>query len=130
MHKENKYYNNTKTIMNSQEFVDYQVHVKSCIDEIVKRIVNNFDPKKIILFGSQARGTMDKHSDVDILVVMEDGIDTEKTALEIMRVKNGVMIGTDIIVTTPTEIEQRGNVCGFVLYYALKEGVVLYERQC
>lgn len=119
-----------KTIMDDQEFADYKAHVKSCIEEIVKRIVNNFDPQKIILFGSQARGTMNRHSDVDILVVMDDGIDTEETALEIMRAKNGVMVGTDIVVTTPTEIEQRGNVCGFVLYYALKEGVVLYERRC
>jgi len=36
------------------------------LTEITKRLINGFHPDKIILFGSQARGTADKHSDVDI----------------------------------------------------------------
>lgn len=36
---------------------------------IKKRLVEGFAPSKIILFGSQARGTADERSDVDILVV-------------------------------------------------------------
>jgi predicted nucleotidyltransferase len=37
--------------------------------EVTKRLVNGFHPYKIILFGSQARGTADEHSDIDILVI-------------------------------------------------------------
>jgi predicted nucleotidyltransferase len=40
------------------------------IDSMVQRIVNKFHPEKIILFGSQARGTAGPDSDVDLLVVM------------------------------------------------------------
>ena len=36
--------------------------------EIRQRLVDAFAPEKIILFGSQARGTADERSDVDILV--------------------------------------------------------------
>ncbi|MHC4519961.1 MAG: nucleotidyltransferase domain-containing protein, partial [Planctomycetota bacterium] len=39
------------------------------IDAIRHRLVNAFHPDKIILFGSQARGTADDRSDVDLLVV-------------------------------------------------------------
>jgi predicted nucleotidyltransferase len=39
------------------------------LDEVARLIVENFHPEKIILFGSQARGTADNHSDVDLLVI-------------------------------------------------------------
>ncbi|MFQ5456065.1 MAG: nucleotidyltransferase domain-containing protein [Nitrospirota bacterium] len=39
------------------------------LSKIVERLVVRFQPHKIILFGSQARGTADNRSDVDILVV-------------------------------------------------------------
>ncbi len=38
-------------------------------DEIKRRLLDKFDLKKIILFGSQARGTSDNKSDVDLLVI-------------------------------------------------------------
>jgi predicted nucleotidyltransferase len=40
------------------------------IDAMVRRIVQRFDPEKVILFGSHARGTAGPDSDVDLLVVM------------------------------------------------------------
>src|SRR5215510_2505745 len=46
------------------------VPVQSLIDRMVKRIVKNFRPEKIILFGSHARGEAGPDSDVDLLVVM------------------------------------------------------------
>ena len=39
------------------------------LDEAVRRLVDKFHPEKIILFGSQARGTADNRSDVDLLVI-------------------------------------------------------------
>jgi len=40
------------------------------IKEMVQRIVAGFNPEKVILFGSYARGTAGTDSDVDLLVVM------------------------------------------------------------
>ena len=40
------------------------------IDLIVERIVKKFNPHKIILFGSYAKGTATKDSDVDLLIVL------------------------------------------------------------
>jgi predicted nucleotidyltransferase len=44
--------------------------VKEAIEEMVRRIVERFDPERIILFGSHARGTANPDSDIDLLVVM------------------------------------------------------------
>ena len=41
------------------------------LDDIIRRIVEVAQPEKIILFGSAARGEMNRHSDVDLLVVKE-----------------------------------------------------------
>ncbi len=40
-------------------------------NQIKERLLSKFNPEKIILFGSQGRGTADKKSDVDLLVISE-----------------------------------------------------------
>ena len=42
---------------------------QALLNEAAKRLVDRFHPEKIILFGSQARGTADEHSDADFLVI-------------------------------------------------------------
>ena len=98
------------------------------IATMVDRIVGRFDPSRVVLFGSHARGTAHEGSDVDLLVVMPDGTDRRQAAVE-MRVLLGDMpVAKDIIVTTPDHIARRGHVIGTVLRPALREGTVLYER--
>ena len=53
------------------------------ISIMTERIVREFDPLQIILFGSQARGDADRHSDIDLLVVFEELTDKRKTAVDI-----------------------------------------------
>ena len=45
-----------------------------------------------------------------------------------MRALNGLPASKDVIVTTPEEIEKRGNLVGDILHPALREGKVVYER--
>lgn len=102
--------------------------VTSAITEMVDRIVREFQPEKIILFGSRARGDTHKWSDVDLLVVMPDGTDRQGTRIAIRRALNDVLVSKDIIVTTLDEITRRSHIVGTVLRPALIEGRVLYER--
>ena len=99
------------------------------IEFMVNRIVEKFRPRRIILFGSRARGTADYHSDADLLVVMDDGTDRRSAAIEMSSAVIDSPIAKDIIVTTPDEIARRGNLVGTVLRPALREGVTLYERE-
>lgn len=98
------------------------------IDEMVRRIVEEFDPEKIILFGSYAHGTAGPDSDADLLVVMRISGSKRKKAVEIDLALAGVGLPKDVIVVTPEEIEQYRDTVGTIIYPALREGKVLYER--
>lgn len=88
-----------------------------------------FDPLKVILFGSFARGEASYHSDVDLLVVMPDGMEDERrVTVGILGALKDLPISKDVVVTTPEEIERRGDLVGTVFRPALREGKVLYER--
>ncbi len=98
------------------------------IPEMTDRIIRNFHPVRIILFGSHARGNAHDESDVDLLVVLQEAEDKRKAAIQIRRAVADFPVFKDIIVTTPDEIERRGNIVGTVLRSALREGRVIYER--
>lgn len=101
---------------------------EAAIATMVDRIVRRFDPVRVILFGSHARGTATDQSDVDLLVVLPDVSDARRTTIEIRRALGDLPVSKGIVVTTPDEIALRGNTIGGVLRPALREGRVLYER--
>ncbi|MBI3581061.1 MAG: nucleotidyltransferase domain-containing protein [Nitrospinae bacterium] len=100
--------------------------------EIISRmagtIADRFHPEKIILFGSYAKGTPNKDSDVDLLVVMRVEGSKRAKAAEIDLELADRTVPLDVIVVTPDEIEKFGNDAGGYLYPALRDGKVLYER--
>ena len=101
---------------------------ESTISEMVDRIVASFNPSRVLLFGSHARGSAGEWSDIDLLVVMGDVTDKRQVAIEIRRSLGDLVVSKDIVVTTPDEIAQRGHIVGTVLHAAIREGRVLYER--
>ena len=94
---------------------------------MVDRIVGAFQPLRIILFGSHARGTATEWSDVDLLVILPNVSDKRDTAIEIRRVLGDLPVCKDIVIATPEEVARRGHLVGTVLRSALREGKVLYE---
>ena len=99
------------------------------IQEMVDRIVREFDPVKVILFGSQARGEGNGDSDVDLLVVLDEIDDEFETMIEIGAALARAPAAKDILVTTPDEIARRGHVIGSALHWALRDGRTMYERE-
>jgi uncharacterized protein len=98
------------------------------INDMVDRIVRNFNPDKIILFGSFARGTPGPDSDVDLLVVMQVAGSKRDTAIEIDLILADSKLPKDVIVVTPDELEKYRDMAGTVIYPAIREGKILYER--
>lgn len=98
------------------------------IQEMVNRIVTDFSPERVILFGSKARGDAGPKSDIDLLVVFSRVKDKRQTVVRIRRALADLPAAKDVFVTTPQEINKRGNLVGTVLRSALREGKVLYER--
>ena len=102
--------------------------IRKEIEEMVDRIVQKFQPERIILFGSHARGDGGTDSDVDLLVVLPvEGLMREK-AVEIRVALHDFDVPTDIIVTTPEAFAWRKEVVGTIERPADREGEVLYAR--
>jgi uncharacterized protein len=97
------------------------------IDEVKSRLVEKFHPQRIILFGSQARGTADERSDLDLLVICP--IQGSRRALMVAmdRALRGLPIARDILVLTPEEFERDRHIPGTVARPAWREGNILYE---
>ncbi len=103
--------------------------VKKLIERIVQRIVRQFDPERIILFGSHGRGNAGPDSDVDLLIVMPVAGSRREKAVEIGVALDDIRLPKDIIVTTPEDFEWRKEVVGTIERPAAREGKVLYARK-
>jgi predicted nucleotidyltransferase len=100
---------------------------KKLLAEVTRRIVESVKPQRVLLFGSAARGRMNKDSDLDMLVVMRKSVHRRQTAQKIYRKLHGTGIAVDIIVVTEKDLEKYGERAGTILKSALQEGRVLYE---
>jgi predicted nucleotidyltransferase len=100
---------------------------ESILSEATRRLVERFQPRRVILFGSQARGTGGDRSDVDLLVICDVGDDRRALMVAMDRALSGLEIARDIVVLTPEEFERDRNIPGTVARPASKEGRVLYD---
>ncbi len=100
---------------------------KNLTNIITKRLVELFQPQKIILFGSQARETTDARSDVDLLVVCPLKLSRRAMMRAMDAALEGLGIAVDIIVLSPDEFEIDRHIPGTVARPAWLEGKVLYE---
>lgn len=96
------------------------------LDDIIRRIVEVAQPEKIVLFGSAARGEMNRHSDVDLLVVKE-APDLRKLTARVYRRLYGVGAAVDVVMVTPQDVERYKDSHALVIKPALREGKVMYE---
>ncbi len=100
------------------------------LKEIVERILGVLDPIKIILFGSWAYGESRKGSDLDILVVLEDGIKSRYDLMVLIYgALRGILIPKDIVVATLSDIEDWKNVPQTFITKIVKKGRVIYEMK-
>lgn len=96
-------------------------------------IVHEVDPNQIILLGSQARGEATDHSDVDLLIVVEDLFQDGRERMELMThlwtVLSDVPGPKDLLVYSRDEVEKWRHTSNHVIVRVLREGKVLYEQQ-
>jgi len=98
------------------------------IDEMVRRLVERFDPLRVILFGACARDEIGPDSDVDLFVIMPDGTDTRQAAVRMLNALADAGVPKDVLVGTPDTLARLGDAPGLIYRTVLKEGKSLYER--
>jgi predicted nucleotidyltransferase len=97
------------------------------LKEITRRLVAEFAPERIILFGSHAWGHPDENSDVDLLVVVpESDLPPPQRAARAYRCLREVPVPLDILVKTREEVERSRHVPASLIHEILERGRVLY----
>ncbi|GAG40115.1 unnamed protein product [marine sediment metagenome] len=96
------------------------------IESLVQSIVEAVHPLKIILFGSYARGEMNPDSDIDVLVVIPEGVHCRRTAQLLYRQIRGLGVPFDILVATPGDLEKHKDNIGLIYRAVLQEGKETY----
>ncbi len=99
----------------------------SLLREIVKRTVAAVYPLRIILFGSAARDTMGPNSDIDLLIVVRDGVHRRRTAQAIYKSLRGIGFAKDVVVATESDIRQFGKNPSLVICPAISQGKEIYH---
>lgn len=103
--------------------------IEVLIKKAVKKIIDEFNPEKIILFGSYSYGSPSVDSDIDLMVIMDTNLKPHKRAVPIRKILKDIGISKDIVVKTPEEFEQFKDIVGTIIYPAAHRGKVIYERQ-
>ncbi len=99
------------------------------LPEITRRLVDRFDPARIVLFGSQAKGRARADSDIDLLVVLDEIENKRDLRVAMRAVLADLPVDKDILVVSTDEAMRRGAAGGgSVIGTALKEGVPVYGR--
>jgi predicted nucleotidyltransferase len=99
------------------------------IDELIKEIVLGYDPEKIYLFGSYAGNAASENSDIDLFIVKNTSKRKIERHWDVRKcIKSYPLIGLDLIVYTPAELENAMTETVNIGKEAVHTGKLVYER--
>ena len=98
------------------------------LEQVTRTIFERFHPKRIVLFGSHARGDAGSDSDLDLFIEMQTSRRPPERAIEVSAVFGLRPWPLDVVVYTPKEVQRLRGVNGTLLSVIEKEGKVLYEQ--
>jgi len=96
------------------------------INNVVRKIVNNFHPERIILFGSYANDTHKEDSDLDLIVIWNTDLNVHKRKLLLSKLFPMRNFSLDIFAYTEKEEQKFKNIPGTILYEAIHNGKIIY----
>ena len=105
----------------------WKPEVQAAIDTAVERLVAEFQPEQIWLFGSYAWGEPDEHSDLDFVVVVPSSdVSPLKRAQRAHHCLGDLSMAKDVIVKTRAEFDRFRDVRPSLTYKIVNEGRLLY----
>jgi predicted nucleotidyltransferase len=97
------------------------------LHEILRRLVETFQPERIYLFGSKARGEAGPESDYDLMIVVADEAPPEKKRSRLAyQALRGTRAAADILVWTREAFESRLHLPASLPATIVREGKLLY----
>lgn len=109
------------------------MNMNAVIQQMVETIRDEYEPEKIILFGSYAWGEPDRESDVDILVIKDSDKREVQRVVEVRKLlrrfqRHPYLLSLDVLVKTPEEIAERLEIGDQFIQEIIERGRVVYER--
>ncbi len=102
------------------------MNINTQIENLCRQIVENFNPQRVILFGSYAYGKPTADSDIDLLVVMPyEGNELEQMVRVRRCLKSSFPL--DVLVKTPAQLKERSETGDFFIKEVIEKGKILYE---
>jgi uncharacterized protein len=126
-------YSQKKTDILGDRIIRIQVgnQINSSIEqlllEVTNRLVKEFSPENIFLFGSHVWGTPHKDSDLDLLVIVTNSdFSPTKRSSTAYRCLRDILYPLDVLVKTRKEIEKFAQVPISLEHQILTKGRCLY----
>ncbi len=101
---------------------DQQIH------EAIRRLIEAAQPRKVIMFGSYARGDAREHSDLDFMVIETEVNDRHAEMVRLSDVLRPLSIPADVLVVSEAMFDYWADTPNTVYYEANHEGKVCYEQ--
>jgi len=98
------------------------------IQRIINKIVKEYKPEKVILFGSAAWGKIKPNSDFDLFIIKPSKKERRFRSTEVENILEDRKFPLDILVYTPKEVKNRLLIDDFFIKRILSQGKVLYEK--
>ena len=97
--------------------------------DLLESVVSYFNPRRVILFGSYARGQSGPGSDIDLLVVVDNDTPPEKVTLRAgVAARRGYNEPADVIPVREATFQRKARIPGTLSRAASLEGILVYER--
>jgi uncharacterized protein len=101
--------------------------ITAWLGQAVQHLETTLSPQQVILFGSFARGTASRTSDIDLLVVWETTLPALERIGRVLTLLKDAPRPLEVVVYTPREFRERQGLP--FLRTILQEGKVLYESR-
>jgi uncharacterized protein len=111
----------------AEQLVSIDPSIEQLIVDVTQRLVQEFNPESIFLFGSHVWGIPNADSDLDLLVIVSSSdIASSKRSSIAYRCLRDILYPFDILVKTRAEVEKFAQVPSSLEHQILFKGRCLY----
>lgn len=97
---------------------------------MLEPVVAYFHPRRVIVFGSVARGEAGPDSDIDLLVVLDDDAPKEHFSVKAGHAaRRPYRRPADVIPCRESTFQRKSRIAGTLAHEAALAGIVVYERE-